>query len=248
MDSASGFAWPLAELGRAVDQLARASGLRAPSTAPLPAPPSRTDSRDGLASWTKQVCRRLDVEAEPIEIAYNGIERTLNHAGPAIVMLPGAGGETFLAILAAGTRRAIVLGCDGRRHRVRVSAVASWLRQDCEAPIAPRVQALVAAAGIPTHRHAAAALAIMRDRIGPAPISHGWLLRLPPGAPFRHHLRQALVTRHMTIFSTAYVLQTRVSVTAWFTVGRAALEGPFDAGRCFAWTRLPLTLARPGPA
>src|SRR5204863_6673351 len=128
--------------------------------APLPAPPSRTDSRDAFESWTTQVCRRLGVEAEPIEMAYDGVERTLNHAGPAIVMLSGAGGETFLAILAAGTRRAIVLGCDGRRHRVRVSAIASWLRRDFEAPIAPRVQALVVAAGIPADRHAAAALAI----------------------------------------------------------------------------------------
>jgi ATP-binding cassette, subfamily B, bacterial len=243
MDSASGFAWPLAELGRAVDLLTRASGLRAPSAAPLPAPPSRTDSRDALAGWTTQVCRRLDVEAEPIDIAYNGVERTLNHAGPAIVMLPGAGGETFLAILAAGKRRAVVLGCDGRRHRVRVSAIAAWLRRDFEAPIAPRVQALVAAAGIPTDRHAAAALAIMRDRFGPAPVSHGWLLRLPPGAPFRHHLRQALVTRHIVIFSIAYMLQTCVSVTAWFMVGRAALEGRFDAGTVFAWTFLLLMLA-----
>src|SRR5256885_3705336 len=125
MDSASGFAWPLAELGRAVDQLARASGLRAPSTAPPPAPPSRTDSRDGLASWTKQVCRRLDIEAEPIEIAYNDVERTLNHAGPAIVMLPGAGGETFLAILAAGRGRAVVLGYDGLRHHLLVIDIAA---------------------------------------------------------------------------------------------------------------------------
>ena len=83
----------------------------------------------------------------------------------------------------------------------------------------------------------------MRDRIGPAPLSHGWLLRLPPGAPFRHHLRQALVTRNLVIFSIAYVLQTCVSVTAWFMAGRAALEGRFDAGTVFAWTFLLLMLA-----
>jgi ATP-binding cassette subfamily B protein len=241
MDSASAITWPVAEVSRAVDLLTRASGLRAPSSAPLPTPPSRAESRDALASWTTQVCRRLDVEAEPIEIVYNAVERTLNHVGPAIVMLPD--GATFLAILAAGRTRAVVLGCDGRRHRVRVSAIASWLRRDFEAPIAPRVQALVASAGIPTDRHAAAALAIMRDRFGPAPISHGWLLRLPPGAPFRDHLRQALVTRHVVIFSLAYVLQTCVSVTAWFIVGRAALEGRFDAGTVFAWTFLLLMLA-----
>ena len=243
MDSTSGLAWPLAELGRAVDLLTRASGLRTDSGAPLPAPPSRTESRDALAAWMKQVCRRLDVEAEPMEIPYNGVERTVNHAGPAIVMLPRADRATFLAILAVGRRRAVVLGCDGRRHRVRVSDVASRLRRDFEAPIAPRVRALVAAAGIPTDRHAAAALAIMRDRFGPAPVSHGWLLRLPPGAPFRHHLRQAIVTRHVVIFSVAYVMQTCASVTAWFIVGRAALEGRFDAGMVFAWTFLLLMLA-----
>src|SRR5204863_4790333 len=48
MDSASRFAWPLAELGRAVDLLMRARGLRPASTAPLPAAPSQIDSRDAL--------------------------------------------------------------------------------------------------------------------------------------------------------------------------------------------------------
>jgi ATP-binding cassette, subfamily B, bacterial len=189
-----------------------------------------------------QVCRRLDVEGEPIAIPYDDVERTLNQAGPAIVMLPGAGKLTFLTIPAAGKRRAVVLGSDGRRHRVRISEIASWLRRDFEAPLAPQIEALVAAAGIPTKRRAAAALAIMRDRFGPAPVSHGWLLHLPPGAPFRRHLREALVTRHAVIFSVAYVLQTCVLVATWFMVGRAALEGRFDGGTVFAWTFLLLML------
>src|SRR5205814_4178807 len=136
-----------------------------------------------------------------------------------------------------------VLGCDGRRYRVRVSDIAAWLRREVEAAIAPRVRTLVAAAGVPARRQTAAALAIMRDRFGPAPVSQGWLLRPQPGAPFRQHLRQAHVTRHLAMFSVAYILQTCVSVAAWFMVGRAALEGRFDAGDVFAWTLLLLMLA-----
>jgi ATP-binding cassette subfamily B protein len=242
VDSASRFAWPLAELGRGLDLLTHATGLRTQAGASPPPFPSGTASPDALAGWMKQACRHLDVEAEPIAIPYNDVEQTLNHAGSAIVMLPGGGRPTFLAILAARGRRAVVLDRDGRRHRVRISEIASWLRRDFEAPLAPQIQALVAGAGIPANRHAAAALAIMRDRFGPAPVSQGWLLRLPPEAPFSHHLREALVTRHAVIFCAAYVLQTCVLVAAWFMVGRGALEGRFDGGTVFAWTFLLLML------
>jgi ATP-binding cassette subfamily B protein len=243
MDCASGLAWPVTHLGSAVEQLARASGLRPRSGAPLPSPPPRIEgSREALESWMEQACRRLNLEAEPTEIPYDAVEKSLRDAAPALLTIAAPAGAAFLALLEARRRVAVVLGCDGQPHRVRVSELAAWLRRDLEAPVAHKVEALVAEAGIPAARRPEAGLAIMLDRFGSAPISLCWLLRLRPDAPFWRHLRQALVTRHLLIFSIAYVAQACVSLTAWWIVGRAALQGHFDPGTLVAWTFLLLML------
>ncbi len=242
MDCASGLAWPVAQLGRALELLARESGLRPGAGAPLTSPPPIGASRQALESWVEQACRRLNLEAEPAEIPYNAVERRLCHAGPALLTIAGSGGTSFLALVEAGRRAAVVLGCDGLRHRVRMSELAAWLRRVLEAPVAPMIEALVAEAGIPDGRRSRAEAAIMRDRFESAPISLCWLLRQRPDAPFRDHLQQALLTRHLWIFSIAYLAQSCVSVIAWWIVGRAALEGRFDAGTLVAWIFLLLML------
>jgi ATP-binding cassette subfamily B protein len=226
-----------------VEQLARASGLRPRSGASSSSPAPRIEARrEALESWVEETSRRLNLEAEPTEIPYDAVEKSLRHAAPALLTIAGPAGASFVALLEAGRRVAVVLGCDGRRHRVRVSELAAWLRRDLEAPVAPTIEALVAEAGIPAARRRQAGLAIMRDRFGSAPISLCWLLRLRADAPFWTLLRQALLTRHLWIFSLAYVGAACVSVTAWWIVGRAALEGRFDAGALFGWIFLLLML------
>jgi ATP-binding cassette subfamily B protein len=243
MDRASGLAWPVTDLGKALELLARASALCPRSGAPLPSPPPRIDTnRDALGRWVEQACRRLDLEAEPTEIAYNAVERSLCHAGPALLMLPGPNGASFLALVETGRRVAVVLGRDGRRHRVRINELEARLREGVDAPLAPMVQTLLVEAGIAAVRRPRAGLAILRDQIGSAPIATCWLLRLRPDAPFWQHVRQALLMRHLMIFSVAYVATACVGVAAWWIVGRAALEGRFDAGTLFAWTVLLLML------
>jgi ATP-binding cassette subfamily B protein len=243
MDRASDLAWPVAHLGKALETLARASGLRPRSGAPLPSPSATIEtSRDALGSWVEQACRRLDLEAEPAEVPYNAVESSLCHAGPALLTLAGPDGPSFVTLLEAGRRVAVVLGPDGRRHRLPLGELAAWLRRDLEAPLAPRVQALLAEAGIPLVRRLQAGRAILRDRFGSAPISACWHLRLRPEAPFRQHLRQALLMRHLWMFVLAYVAQASVLVASWWIVGRAALEGRFDPGSLFAWTFLLLTI------
>ena len=123
-----------------------------------------------------------------------------------------------------------------------MSEIAARLRQEVDAPLAPMVQTLLVEAGIPAARRPQAGLAILRDQIGSAPISPCWLLRLRPDAPFWQHVRQALLTRHLLVFSSAYIASACVSVTAWWIVGGAALEGRFDAGTLVAWTFLLLML------
>jgi ATP-binding cassette subfamily B protein len=243
VDGASALAWPVTDLGRALELLARASGLRPRSVAPVsPPPPQVAAHHDALGHWVEQACRRLNLEAEPTAIPYNAVERHLFEAGPALLMLPGAEGASFLALVKTGRRNATVIGPDGRCHRVPVGQIAIRLRRHIDTPATPMVEALLAEAGIPAGRRPQAGLAVLRDQFGSTAISTSWLLRLRPDAPLWHQMRQTLLTRHLVTFSIAYVAAACVSVTAWWLIGRAALEGRFDPGTLFAWTFLLLML------
>src|SRR5687768_10719731 len=129
MDGAPGLSWPLADLGAALELLADTSGLR-----PCACPHVRQRSfpidanPDAAGCFIEQASRHIGVEAEPVESPYNSIEHHLRHAGPALMMVSDAGGASFLALLETGRRTAILLGRDGRRHRVRTSELAGVLR------------------------------------------------------------------------------------------------------------------------
>jgi ATP-binding cassette, subfamily B, bacterial len=243
MDGASRLSWPVTQLGAALELLADTSGLRQRSSGHLHPPPSSIEADpDAAGFWIEQASRQIGVEAEAAEIPYNDIEHHLRHAGPALLMVGASSRAFFVALVEAGRRTAILLGRDGRRHRMRTSELAGILRAGLDAPLAPTIHTLLAQAGIADARWPQAARAILRDRFGSAPVARCWLLRLPHHAPFRQHLRQARLTRHVWIVLIALVGHACVWVTSWWIVGRAALEGRFDAAALLVWTLLLLML------
>jgi ATP-binding cassette subfamily B protein len=243
MDSASALAWPLADLGRGLEALARASGLPVHSRAPVPPPPPDIEANpDALDSWVAQACRRLNLEADAAALPYNAIEQTLREGGPALVMLDEPDGVSFLAVVTVGRRVAIVLDRAGRRRKLRVDELTASLRRDEEVSIGPSIQELLVRAGTRPSRRTGIARAILRDQFGPKPIAQAWFLRLGPNAPFWQHLRQALLMRHFLIVFIAIICQACVLVTAWWIVGRAALEGRFEPATLLVWTFLLLML------
>ena len=171
MDVAPGLSWPVADLGAALERLADASGLRPRSCGHLRQRSSSIDANpDAAGSFIGQASRHIGVEAEPVEIPYNAIEHHVRHAGPALVMVGDSDGASFLALLEAGRRTAILLGRDGRRHRMRTSELAGVLRASLDAPLAHTIHTLLGEAGIPAARWPQAACAILRDRFGSAPL------------------------------------------------------------------------------
>jgi ATP-binding cassette subfamily B protein len=243
MDSPSRLTWPLGRAGEGLHALARACGVSSGSdVATSPAPPGIQSNRQVLEKWVEQASRRLDLEAESVEIPYNAAERYLRYAGPALLTLASADGTSFLVLLEAGRRTAILLAPDGSRHRVRIDDLANWLRRDADAQAGPRIHTLVAEAGLSEPRRRRAGRAILRDHLADSPIALCWLLRLRPDAPFWRHVRHARLVRHAVLFCIAYVVTACVTATAWWIVGAAALAGRLDAGTFVAWTFLLLML------
>ena len=236
MDRASGLAWPVSASwqSRGTARDARAVSARDLARRSPRLPPRIEANLDALGSWVGQACRRLDLEAEPAEIPYNAVERTLRHAGPALLMLARSGRRVL-----PGARRNKA-ACGGRPGTGWPAAPGAHERDrraaapGCGCTSGADGQTLLIEAGIPAARRPQAGLAILRDQIGSAPISPCWLLRLRPDAPFWQHVRQALLTRHLLVFSSAYRRKCLCVGDRVVDRRRRRARGPFRRGdaRC----------------
>lgn len=226
MDSASGLAWPLARLPDAIDALARATGFAAERA---------VDAGRGSGHPA--------FETDSFDVPYAALDRTLQHAGPALLKLTSSEGDAFLAVIEAADRRAIrLLAPDGTRVTVPRATVATWLRAHLDQPVAASVDRLLAEAGIPAERQEAARRSILGTHLGASPVTRCWLLRPKPEATLWQHMRHAAVPRRFAVFLLAYAGISLASVGSWWLIGAAALEGRFDPGSLLAWTFLLLSV------
>ncbi|PYX50498.1 MAG: hypothetical protein DMG76_34495, partial [Acidobacteria bacterium] len=94
--------WSLSELGSGLEALAGRSQLQ-PSPVQVPNPPSLISSlsdsaarRNALNQWIESAATRLGLEAEPSAVPYEGLERLVENAGPAVLQVPGSDTPGFL--------------------------------------------------------------------------------------------------------------------------------------------------------
>ncbi len=239
MGEATELGWPLSALATAVQQLAVVSGLAGQRSPVVRPHATRSDSVDG---GVERLTRALDFEAEPADVSYAQVDRTLHTAGPALLKVSSADGDFFLALLGSSGRTVRLLAPDGQRHRLPSATVAGWIRRHLEQPLDNQIDQLVANANVPAARRAAAKQALLRTRLAPQTAARCWLLRPRPEAPLRQHLRHARLPRRLLVFVLAYAGAALASVGAWWLIGAAALSGRFDPGTLLAWSFLLLSL------
>lgn len=236
--------WPLSQLGEAMQAVARHCGLSTsfPSTPSLPILPSIASAPPSLLNeWVEAAADFLGFEAESIEAPYAEVEKLAQGVGPALLLLPEGG---ILAVIKSGARRATVIAPDLKLHRAAVAAICSVLRRPLEAKAAGEVERLLIEAGTPKRRLAQARAAILREQLGQRRISGGWLLRLPPSASFRRLLNDAGLPRSLASLFGLRFVHYALLMTAWFVLGRGALNGKLDqglSGWLIAWALLLLT-------
>jgi len=241
-------AWPVEQLGEAMETIARQRGL-SPRQVEAPTPPVslRTKSSAVLGAWVEAAAGYLGFEAEPVEVPYNEIEKLVRGGGPALLRLPAfhhldhQGEPRFLALIGGNRRTVALLSPDLKIHRVRHEAVCEALRRPLEAPLEASVEQLLNQAGVAKRRQARARAALLREQLSYAHISGGWLLRLPPGASFWQQLKQARLLRSLFAPAGLYACQYVLTLLAWWVLGARAMNGQFDRGWLMAWALLLLT-------
>lgn len=238
----STLSWPLDRLGEALEALARAGKLSRGTSHIAPSPHSlHPDDDEALGEWIGSNADQLDLEAQPVFASYGELDRVIRGIGPALIRFRTGNQIRFLALLASGSRRAVLLDPSLRKRKVSTRTICSALREAFEVSLTPQLDRLLESVGVARRRRGKARSAILRERLSAITIGGFWALRLPPGAGFFRQLRRAGVPRDVALMAGAHAVQYALSLLAWFVVGRAALQGRLDYSTLLAWSMLLLT-------
>jgi ATP-binding cassette, subfamily B, bacterial len=240
---AADFSWPVERLVEAIETLAQLSGLTSRASAGVAQTLRRESSRsDTLDGGVERLSRALEFEVESADVPHHAVQTTVENAGPALLKVTSEGGDNFLVLLGSSGKIARLLALDGRWYRVPVATVAGWLRAHLEEPIREEVDQLLEDSDVPRTRWDAARGALFGARLGPARATRCWILRPTPAASLWQHMRHTKLPRRLAVFIIAYAGAAVASISAWWLIGGAAIEGRFDAGTLLAWSFLLLSL------
>jgi len=240
--------WSLSQLGSGLEALARRSELQ-PSAVQVPPPPvsiaaldNSTASRDALNQWIESAATWLGLEAEPSAVPYEGLERFIENAGPAVLQVWGDGAPKFLFLLPRNRRLVSVLAPDLRAVPLQLQEVRALLCRAIEETFAPDVDGLLDEAGIPETRRALARTALLLERLRNKEVGGCWLLRQSPGAGFWSQASRAHLPGRLGTLLVAHAAEYLLLIVSWSLIGRAALSGHLDNGWLLAWALILLTL------
>src|ERR1700685_366477 len=118
--------WSAPQLARAIEALARASGLDArPTQIPYDSG-NASLPKDVLDKWIQDNAQWFGLEAEYVDVTYDAVDEMLRRIGPALLQLRGDGEPEFLVLLEGG-KSVSVLAPDLSTRKVSSSWVRSWL-------------------------------------------------------------------------------------------------------------------------
>jgi ATP-binding cassette subfamily B protein len=235
--------WPLSQLGTGLEALARRSGLEPAAVQAPPLPVSlSSEGREVLDRWIDSAAAWLGVEAEPCTLSYDGLDRMVESAGPAVLQLPGMETPRFLLLQRGRRGRISVLAPELRTAHLSTDEVRHALCVELEEPIAREADQLLEEAGITGTRREAARAALIHDRLQSKEVGRCWLLRQSPGADFWSQIKRKRLGRALAFLLAAHGLEYFLLVFSWWLIGRAALAGHLDYGWLLAWALILLTL------
>ncbi|MBK6463279.1 MAG: ABC transporter ATP-binding protein [Myxococcales bacterium] len=239
--------WPVELAGEALSALARAPGLGLTAgTGASPGEPPQGVLREpaSFGRWIDTAARSLQIELEPFHPTYQKLEVELEKTGPKVLSVSHEGSAHLLLYVRRRGASACLLGRDGALRAVLASELCAALRSGLDVESERRVERLLDRANVVPARRSRARDAILREALGGRVLEAGWIVALPPSAPFVDQLRQAGLPRRAAAIVACQVALQGLAMLAWWVVGKGALEGRLEPGWLVAWALL-LTTAVP---
>jgi ATP-binding cassette subfamily B protein len=185
----------------------------------------------------------LGLEVEAFRPGYSELERELARVGPALLSASTPGGIVLYAVVRVNDVHAELLGPDGRSRRVPVEEVWRALRAGVDHYAEARTDRLLERARVGRSRRVQARDLILREQLARRRLDAGFIVGLPPSAPFALQLRESGLFARGFELALLHIAIQLLSLLSWWLVGKGALEGRLDRGWLLAWALLLATLA-----
>lgn len=236
--------WPTAGLAEAIQVLASAAGMKAPSLTATTFRVREDLSERDFRLWLELVGSRLGVEfgPQPITYADAGLKEL---SGPCFLEIRNEKGRSFVAILGRQRDRLRVLTTAGREVSIPALEVTNRLRAPLEAPVTDEIEALLAGANISARRVQAARGELFLRILGKRPTSTLWSLSLPPGAAVYQLAREVRLPQTLITFCANAAAKILLTFGSWWLLWHGALRGQPSWGWLAAWCLAIATLQIP---
>jgi ATP-binding cassette subfamily B protein len=236
------YAWPLSRAGEALESLARASGFAHDTHASIAAFVPATLDREGMVRWIDTAAHTLGLEAEALHLTYGHVDEVVTAAGPALLYVGDAADPRVIALVGRKGDDAAVIALDHATIRVPRRAIEGALMRDVYADNGARVDDLLDRAKVSGRRRERAREVLIREPVAQVSFEAGWLIRMPPSAPFFGQVRHARLARPIASMLLANLATQGLTILAWWMIGRGALDGNLDRGWLVAWALITLTM------
>lgn len=233
--------WPVSRMLEALEAAARSAGL--PSQRAGDAPPTWEATELSEASfdrWVEACAEWLGIEADPVNVAHDEVERVLLSSWPAVIRLPPDGP----VIVLVGKRRGKLRIVTPQLEVVLVdpSDLRSAICRSAEAPLEAAVDGWLSAVVADPGRRRKVRSALVAESLQTRTITRNFILRIPPGASFVAQLRAEGVLRQIGLLLAANAIQYGLGLLAWFTLGSGIFGGEVATGWLIAWALTLLTI------
>ena len=239
---AADFSWPVDRLVEAIETLAHQSGLSSRASAGVAHRLRREGARnDTLDGGVERLSRALEFEVESADVSHRAVQATIESAGPALLKLTARRVTGFSSCSAPRAKSPACwrwtgagIACPSRRSG-NGSEPISRRRFARKSISCSRIRTCRARDGRPRAARSSA-------RAWARPATRCWILRPTPAASLWQQMRHTKLPRRLAVFIIAYAGAALASISAWWLIGGAALEGRFDPGTLLAWSFLLLSL------
>jgi len=234
-------AWPNHLAAEAVVALGRRSRLRLAMSAGAVEHGGTPRGTTDVPATIQNSAGAVGLEAEPVEVAYIGVERFLKTAAPLVVALPERD-DRILCVLGYRRGKLRVLTPDLREIRVALDEVGDLLRAPLAAPVQQECSRAAAECGADQARTTQVCRALLDQLLAGATVGGCWILRPGPQLRGWRRLKQAGAVKQMAMFLACHVMFVLVWLGSWWILGEAVLQDRISVAALVPWALLLATL------
>lgn len=232
-------AWPVADVGRAIQAACDQRGMRKGSPAHNAVSYCRSDNADFDVA-VGEVAGVMGVEAEAIRASYSQLPQLICSVAPALLKIETKDGIRLLVLLHATHKSAVVLDPTHVRQELPLHSICSAIGAATEGNAADEIDRLLDATKV--RQRESARRGLLNELARDSCLNVGWILRSLPSEPIRNQAKEIGLTRLLVGLFLAQAVHAMLWVTSWWLLGWAVLAGRLDLGWLTAWGLAIVTL------